>query len=170
MIAAIPRVLGLALALAWALPAGAAFDSGPAQYRLLINGLSFHFATETPRSELRETNPGLGLEGRWLGGVFAVAATYQDSYDGDSWLAGVGKRWAFWKSERGTLYVAGGGVIGVTYRRLEFGDPDRDLAGGVLPVLTLGAGAVEANLTVLPKLPGMIDDPAVALNFSLPLN
>lgn len=164
-------VLGIAaLVLACPAPAAVAFDSAPAHYRLVLNGFSLHFATETPRSELRESNPGLGLEGRWLGGLFAVAATYRDSYDGDSWLAGVGRRWGFWKSAGGGLYVAGGGVVGVTYRRLEFGDPDRDLAGGVLPVLTLGAGPVEANFTVMPKIPGTIDDPAVAVNFSVPLN
>lgn len=160
----------LALALAWAGPAAAGFDSAPTHYRLLINGFSYHFATEAPRSELRSTNPGLGLEGRWAGGVFALAATYQDSYDGDSWMAGVGKRWALWKSEGGGVYVAGGGAVGLSYRRLALDDRERELTGGVLPVLTLGAGALEANFTVLPKIPGQVEDPAVAVNLSLPLN
>lgn len=140
------------------------------RYRLLLNGFSYHYNSETPRELLRETNTGLGLEARWPAGMFALATTYVDSYHGDAWMAGVGKRWPWWRSDGGTLYVAGGVVAGITYRRWTFGDPDRDLAPGLLPLVTLGAGPLEANLTVLPKIRDLIDDPAVAVNFSVQLN
>lgn len=151
-------------------PALSAPDFDHTRYRLVLNGFSRHYATETPRELLRETNPGIGLEARWPAGVFAVAATYVDSYDGKAWLAGAGKRWPWWRSDGGSVYVAGGLLAGVTYRRLQFGDDDRDLAPGLLPFLTLGLGAVEANFSVLPKIPDLIDDPAVAVNFSVRLN
>ncbi len=150
--------------------AAAAPDFEHTRYRLVLNGLSFHYDTKTPRQKLRETNGGLGLEARWPAGMFAVASSYIDSYDGDAWLAGVGKRWPWWHSANGGVYVAAGLVAGVTYRRLQFGNSDRDLTGGVLPLLTVGAGPFEANVSVLPKIPDLIDDPAVALNFSVQLN
>lgn len=158
----------LACSAAVAGPADAGLDE--ANYRLVLSGFSYHYDTETPRELLRETNTGIGLEARLPAGVFAVATTYVDSYHGDAWLAGVGKRWPWWRSEGGAVYVAGGLVAGVSYRRWEFGDSERNLAPGVLPLLTVGAGPVEANFSVLPKIPDLIDDPAVAVNFSVQLN
>lgn len=150
--------------------AGAASGLEQIRYRLVLSGFSYHYDTETPRDQLRETNTGLGLEARWPAGRFAVASTYIDSYHGDAWLAGVGKRWPWWRSAGGDLYVAGGLLAGVSYRRWESGDPDRQLGPGVLPFLTVGAGPLEANFTVLPKIADLIDDPAVAVNFTIQLN
>lgn len=161
--------LGVGSALVGAQTA-AAPDFDHMRYRLVINGFSRHYDSETPRQLLRETNPGIGLEARLPAGRFAVAATYVDSYDGNAWLAGVGKRWPWWRSADGSVYVAGGLLAGVTYRRWEYGSTDRDLAPGLLPLLTLGAGPVEANFSVLPKIRNLIDDPAVAVNFSVRLN
>lgn len=148
----------------------AAPDFEHTRYRLVLNGLSYHYDTEAPREQLRETNTGIGVEARWPAGLFAMAATYKDSYHGDAWLAGVGKRWPWWRSEGGSLYIAGGILAGATYRRWEFGDPDRDLLPGLLPFVTLGAGPIEANVSVAPKIPDVIDDPAVAVNFSIQIN
>lgn len=159
-----------AAALACASSAWAAPDFAPTRYRLLVNGFSYHYDTETPRDELRETNTGIGLEARWPAGKFAVASTYIDSYHGKAWLAGLGKRWPWWRSDSGDVYVAAGVVAGVSYRRWESGEADRDLLPGLVPLLTVGAGPLEANLSWLPKIPDLIDDPAVAVNFSVQLN
>ena len=148
----------------------AAPDFEHTSYRLVLNGFSYHYDTETPRERLRETNTGIGIETRWPAGLFAVAATYVDSYHGDAWLAGFGKRWPWWRSDGGSLYVAGGVLAGATYRRWEFGDTDRDLLPGLLPFVTFGAGPIEANVSVAPKIPDVIDDPAVAVNFSIQIN
>lgn len=160
--------LGLIAGACAAAPALAGMDE--LHYRLVVSGFSYHYDAETPRAQLRETNTGLGLEARWPAGMFAVASTYIDSYDGDAWLAGVGKRWPWWRSEGGSMYLAAGVVAGVTYRRWEAGDRQRQLAPGVLPLLTVGAGVVEANFSLLPKIAGLIDDPAIAVNFSIQLN
>lgn len=138
--------------------------------RVVINGLSWHYAHVTPRAQLHQANPGLGLEYRPHGrqplerGYWAAqASTYIDSYGGHAWLAAGAYRWHI--AQRGGWYIDAGLLGGLTHRRLHVGDT-RHTVAAVLPLVTVGRGPVELTLTAAPRIRGVIDDAAVAAQIS----
>ncbi|BCO32045.1 hypothetical protein TspCOW1_21480 [Thiohalobacter sp. COW1] len=138
------------------------------EWRLTVNGVSRHFDTDTPRSQLNEVNPGLGLEyhtSDW----YIAGASYIDSYDCRAGYLGAGERWQLGQLAGITLDV--GYFAGVHYRCLEYGDTQQNFVPAAFPTLTAGAFGDLVQLTagVVPPVPDIIEDPGVAFSLSIRL-
>lgn len=154
------RTLSLACALIAAAPAAAD------EWRLSVNGFSRHFMSDTPRSELREVNTGIGIE-RHGRGWYGAAGSYQDSYDCQAAYIGGGQRHRL--GQLAGISADIGYFAGAHYRCWHLGD-DQRLVPAIFPTLTLGVlhDFAQATVGVLPPVPG-IKDPAVAISFSIRL-
>ncbi|HSH84563.1 MAG TPA: hypothetical protein VK979_05315 [Guyparkeria sp.] len=138
------------------------------EWRLTINGLSRHFSTDTPRDELNERNPGIGLE-RHMESWYAAAGSYVDSYDCEAGYIGGGQRWRM--AEGHGLSLDLGYLVSAHFRCLDADDPGQKLVPAVVPTVTLGAldGLVQINALITPPVKDIIEDPGVGFSLSIRL-